>query len=58
VVPVQINEDWLVITRWITPVVYQPNFGDAWRAGGEIATEIREFRERNSSPEGGANGSP
>ena len=56
VVPVPINEDWLLITRWIMPVVYQPNLGDACRTGGEIANEICEFRERNSSPEGGANG--
>jgi hypothetical protein len=25
VVPIHINEDWLLITRWIVPVVYQPN---------------------------------
>ncbi len=25
VIPVSLNEDWLLITRWITPIVYQPN---------------------------------
>ena len=25
VVPITLNDDWLLITRWITPVVYQPN---------------------------------
>jgi hypothetical protein len=25
VVPLNVTEDWLLITRWITPVVYQPN---------------------------------
>jgi hypothetical protein len=25
VIPIGLNEDWLLITRWITPVVYQPN---------------------------------
>jgi len=25
VIPISLNEDWLLITRWITPVVYQPN---------------------------------
>jgi hypothetical protein len=25
VVPFNVTEDWLLITRWITPVVYQPN---------------------------------
>src|SRR5262249_38535095 len=45
-----------LIMRWIIPVVYQPNLGDACRTSGGIATEICEFRERNSSPDGGANG--
>jgi hypothetical protein len=25
VIPISLNEDWLLITRWITPVVYQPD---------------------------------
>ena len=25
VIPISLNEDWLLITRWITPIVYQPN---------------------------------
>jgi hypothetical protein len=25
VIPISLNEDWLLISRWITPVVYQPN---------------------------------
>ena len=24
VIPIGLNEDWLLITRWITPIVYQP----------------------------------
>src|SRR5580704_16786488 len=24
VIPISLNEDWLLITRWITPIVYQP----------------------------------
>jgi hypothetical protein len=25
VIPISLDEDWLLISRWITPVVYQPN---------------------------------
>ena len=25
VIPITLNEDWTLITRWITPIVYQPN---------------------------------
>lgn len=32
VVPINVNDDWLLITRWITPVVYQPNIDN--RTGG------------------------
>jgi hypothetical protein len=56
VVPIHINEDWLLITCWIIPVVYQPNLGAACGTSSEIANEICEFRERNSSHDGGANG--
>ena len=56
VVPIHLNEDWVIISRWIVPVVYQPNLGSACRASGFIATEICEARERHSAPQGGANG--
>jgi hypothetical protein len=56
VVPIHVSEDWLLISRWIIPVVYQPNLGSACRSSGPIATEICDFRERNSAPDGGANG--
>ena len=32
VIPITLNNDWLLITRWITPVVYQPNIDN--RIGG------------------------
>src|SRR5215467_3059937 len=56
VVPIHVNHDWLIISRWITPVVYQPNLGTACRANGPAATELCEIREKDSAPEGGANG--
>ena len=56
VVPIHVSEDWLVISRWITPVVYQPNLGSGCRTSGHAATVICESRERDSAPEGGANG--
>ena len=56
VVPIHVSEEWLVISRWITPVVYQPNLGSACRSSGPIDTEVCDFRERNSAPDGGANG--
>jgi hypothetical protein len=35
VIPITLNEDWLLISRWITPVVYQPNiFNPAGGANG------------------------
>jgi len=27
VIPIKLTDDWNVITRWITPVIYQPSFG-------------------------------
>ena len=27
-IPISLNEDWLLISRWITPIVYQPNILD------------------------------
>src|SRR5581483_10850838 len=56
VVPIHLSDDWLLISRWITPVVYQPNLGSSCNASGELANEICKFRERDSAPEGGANG--
>ncbi|HEV3330845.1 MAG TPA: neuromedin U [Bryobacteraceae bacterium] len=56
VVPIPANEDWLVISRWITPVVYQPNLGSSCRTSGELANETCEARESNSAQAGGANG--
>src|SRR5215472_7796480 len=38
VVPIHVNEDWLVISRWITPVIYQPNLGSACQASSPAAT--------------------
>src|SRR6266550_8002967 len=48
VIPYHVSEDWLIISRWITPVVYQPNLGSACRASGPGSTEICEIREQNS----------
>ena len=56
VVPIHVNQDWLVISRWITPVIYQPNLGPACRTDGGAAAEICEIRERDSARDGGANG--
>jgi hypothetical protein len=27
VIPIKLSDDWNVITRWITPLIYQPQFG-------------------------------
>ena len=56
VVPIPVDEDWLVISRWITPVVYQPNLGSSCRTSGALANEICAVRERNSAGTGGTNG--
>jgi hypothetical protein len=56
VIPFHIDKDWLIISRWITPVVYQPNLGSACRPGGQASTEICQIRERDSARDGGANG--
>jgi hypothetical protein len=45
VVPIHVNDNWLILSRWITPVVYQPNLGFSCRSSGHIANEICEFRE-------------
>lgn len=56
VVPFHVSEDWLIISRWITPIVYQPNLGAACRPNGPASTELCELREKDSRPDGGANG--
>ncbi len=56
VIPFPVSEDWLIISRWITPVVYQPNLGSACRPSGPASTELCEIREQNSQSAGGANG--
>jgi hypothetical protein len=56
VVPIHLSEKWLLISRWIMPVVYQPDLGSACRTSGELANEICEVREHDSAREGGANG--
>jgi hypothetical protein len=56
VVPIHVSEDWLIISRWITPVVYQPDLGSACRTSGFAARVICDFRETDSAPQGGANG--
>src|SRR5215472_13233035 len=37
VVPIHVSNDWLVISRWITPVIYQPKLGSACRASSPAA---------------------
>jgi hypothetical protein len=56
VVPIQVSENWLILSRWITPVVYQPDLGVSCRSSGHIANQICDRREFDSAPEGGANG--
>jgi hypothetical protein len=56
VIPFHVGEDWLIISRWITPVVYQPDLGSACEPSGPALTELCEARERNSAANGGANG--
>jgi hypothetical protein len=56
VVPIRLSSDWLLISRWIMPVIYQPNLGSACRSNGALAGEVCAARERNSTPDGGANG--
>ena len=56
VIPFHLSEDWILISRWITPVVYQPDLGSACVARGRDATLACETREIDSVANGGANG--
>lgn len=56
VVPIHLSDDWLLISRWIMPVVYQPDLGSSCRSNGPLAGEICAARERDSAANGGANG--
>jgi hypothetical protein len=56
VIPFHVSEDRLIISRWIIPVIYQPNLGSACRPSGPASTELCETREQDSRPDGGANG--
>jgi len=56
VVPIHITRDWLIISRWITPVIYQPDLGSTCQASSPGATELCNLREHDSAREGGANG--
>lgn len=56
VIPFHISPDWLIISRWIAPVVYQPDLGAGCRASGRLKGVICDTRDFESAPEGGANG--
>jgi len=56
VVPFHVSKDWLIISRWITPVVYQPDLGPGCRAAGHVRGVICETKEFESQSTGGANG--
>jgi hypothetical protein len=56
VIPFGLSSDWLLISRWITPVVYQPDLGSSCVPSGPALTELCQIRERNSAASGGANG--
>ena len=56
VVPIHLSDDWLLISRWIMPVIYQPDLGSACRSDGSIAAEVCTVRERDAAATGGANG--
>jgi hypothetical protein len=56
VIPFHVSKDWLIVSRWITPVAYQPDLGSACRPSGPALTELCAARERNSAATGGANG--
>src|SRR5215469_12497502 len=66
VVPIHVSEDWLIISRWITPVVYQPGLGSACWTSGFAVRVICEFRGTqistpvliDSAPQVGANPLP
>ena len=56
VVPIHVSKDWLVISRWITPVIYQPTLGSGCETSSPAESLICATRERNSRSTGGANG--
>jgi hypothetical protein len=66
VVPIHVSEGWLIISRWITPVVYQPGLGSACWTSGFAVRVICEFRGTqistpvliDSAPQVGANPLP
>jgi hypothetical protein len=45
VVPIHVSQDWLIVSRWITPVVYQPGLGSRCWTSGFAARVICESRE-------------
>jgi hypothetical protein len=50
VVPIHVSQGWLIISRWITPVVYQPGLGFACWTSGFAARVICESRETQNLP--------
>src|SRR5262245_50003619 len=44
VIPFHVSEDWLIISRWITPIVYQPDLGSTCRANGPALNLVCEIR--------------
>ena len=52
-IPFQLSEDWILASRWITPVVYQPDLGSSCVARGRDATLACETREIDSAASGG-----
>ena len=55
-IPFRLSEDWILASRWITPVVYQPDLGSSCVARARDATLACETREINSAANRGANG--
>jgi hypothetical protein len=56
VVPIHVNQDWLLITRWIIPLVYQPNLTSGCDSSGAAGDVICDSPGGPSSPSGGAFG--
>jgi hypothetical protein len=55
VIPFHLSEDWILISRSITPVVYQPDLGSGCVARGRDATLACETSEIYCAANGGAN---